>query len=169
MKSRIQKGMLAGLAATVVVSIVDVAASWIQSAMGVQQAWFHSFPTLLAAVANEVIGLPNAMWVGWLFHFVAGVLVLGPVFGVLCPKLPTDTPETKGIFFAVAAWLVMMLTVMPLHPQLGVFGVGAGFGTVIWMLVTHVLFGIVLGAVYAWLVEREKRAARPAPSATAHA
>ena len=169
MKSRIQKGMLAGLAATVVVSIVDVAASWIQATMGVQPLWFHSFPTLLAAVANEVVGLPNAMWVGWLFHFVSGVLILGSVFGILCPRLPTDTPETKGIFFAVGAWLVMMLTIMPLHPQLGVFGIGAGFGTVVWMLLTHVLFGIVLGAVYARQVERERRAAHAATSSAAHA
>lgn len=169
MKSRIQKGMLAGLAATVVVSIVDVAASWIQAAMGVQPLWFHSFPTLLAAVANEVLGVPNAMWVGWVLHFLSGTIVLGSVFGILCPKLPTDTAETKGIFFSVAAWLVMMLTIMPLHPQLGVFGIGAGFGTVIWMLVTHVVFGIVLGATYARLVERERRAAHAAPSGAAPA
>ena len=169
MKSRIQKGMIAGLAATVVVSVVDLAASWLQSAMSVQPAWFHSFPTLLAAVANEVVGLPNAMWVGWALHFLSGTLVLGSLFGILCPKLPTDTAETKGIFFAVAAWLVMMLTIMPLHPQLGFFGVGAGFGTVAWMLLTHAVFGVVLGSVYARLVERERRAARAASSAPAPA
>ncbi len=168
MNSRVKMGILAGLTATVVVSIVDVAASWAQTALAVQPTLFHSFPTLLAAVANEVVGLPNAMWVGWTLHFIAGVLILGPLFGWLCPRLPTDTAETKGIFFAVGAWLVMMLTIMPLHPQLGVFGIGAGFGTVVWMLVTHVLFGIVLGSVYAWQVQREKRAGR-VPSGTAPA
>lgn len=169
MKSRVIKGVLAGLAATVVVSILDLAGNWIQSAMSVQEPWFHSFASLLAAVGNQVLGLPNAMWVGWTLHFLAGALVLGAAFGVLCPRLPTDTPETKGIVFAVGAWLAMMLLVMPLHPQLGVFAAGAGFGTVAWMLVTHVVFGIVLGGVYAWQVDREKRAARAAPTGTAPA
>ena len=56
---------------------------------------------------------------------------------------------------AAAAWVVMML---------GVFFVGdsqvlgSNMATLGWMLVTNIVFGIVLGNVYARLVEREKRA-----------
>ena len=163
MKSRIQKGMLAGLAATVVVSIVDVAASWIQATMGVQPLWFHSFPTLLAAVANEVVGLPNAMWVGWLFHFVSGVLILGSVFGILCPRLPTDTAESKGILFAVGAFVAMGLIIAPMagvvgERPVGMFFMQAGFGTFAWMIITHAVYGLVLGNVYGRLVGHGKEA-----------
>lgn len=146
MMSRLQKGMLAGLAATVTVSALDLAAALIQQAVG--ERWFHSFPTLLAAMAGEVFGSgANHMWVGWLIHFVVGAVVLGGLFAILAPRLPTDTAGSKGILFAVGAWLVMCLTVMPLA-GLGMFGAAAGFGTVAWMLVSHVIFGLVMGRVF---------------------
>lgn len=144
MQSRLQKGMMAGLAATAAVSVVDLAAMLIQQMAG--QRWFHSFEAILTAMVRQVSGI-DIPWIGWVVHFAAGVLILGPLFAVLCPRLPTDTPATKGIVFAVGAWLVMGLTVMPLA-GLGVFGAAGGFGTVAWMLATHMLFGVVLGRVY---------------------
>ena len=36
-------------------------------------------------------------------------------------------------------------------------GMSKGFGTIAWLLVTHAVFGIVLGNVYARLVARDKR------------
>lgn len=147
MQSRIQKGMLAGLAATAVVSVVDLAASLVQTMMG--ERWFHSFQSLMSAMAGQVLGSAmNQPWIGWVIHFAAGALVLGPLFAILCPRLPTDTAASKGILFAVGAWLVMCLTVMPLA-GLGVFGAAAGFGTIAWMLVTNIIFGVALGRVFA--------------------
>src|SRR5690606_30597677 len=101
MMSRIRKGIWAGLIATIMVSIVDLGASLAQSALGVSEVWFHSFPTLLAALASQTLGLPNEIWVGWVLHFLVGTFVLGSIFGIVCPRLPTDTPETKGVFFSV--------------------------------------------------------------------
>ncbi len=149
MQSRIQKGMIAGLVATAVVSIVDLVASFVQGAMG--ERVFHSFQSLLSAMAGQVLGSGfNSSWIGWAMHFAAGIFVLGPLFAVLCPRLPTDTAATKGIFFAVGAWLVMCLTVMPLA-GMGMFGAAAGFGTIAWMLVSHIIFGVALGRTYARL------------------
>lgn len=149
MQSRVHKGMIAGLAATAVVSVVDLAASVIQQ--GVGQRWFHSFESLLSAMAGQVLGSGmNNGWIGWVMHFAAGIFVLGPLFAILCPRLPTDTAATKGILFAVGAWIVMSLTVMPLA-GLGIFGAAAGFGTIAWMLVSHIIFGVVLGRTYARL------------------
>jgi len=49
------------------------------------------------------------------------------------------------------------------------FSAAAGFGTIGWLLITHAVFGIVLGNVYARLVTREKRqAAHFMGGATAH-
>ena len=42
------------------------------------------------------------------------------------------------------------LTVMPLA-GLGIFGAAAGFGTIAWMLVSHIIFGVTLGRVFARL------------------
>lgn len=155
MMSRVQKGLVAGFAATVAVSLLEVA----NTLLG---PWASSFPRLLSVMA----GTPDLPAVGWLAHFVAGTVVLGPLFAILCPRLPTDTPETKGIVFAVGAFIVMGLTIAPLTGA-GVFGMRAGFGTLAWMILTHAVFGVVLGNVYARLVEREKRQGVPAGAATA--
>lgn len=150
MISRVQKGMIAGFVATVVVSAVDLLANLAQNLFqpAGSDRLFHSFASLLATMANSVLGSGGAsIWVGWLIHFLVGSLVLGGLFAVLAPKLPTDTPATKGILFAVGTWLVMCLTVMPLA-GLGMFGAAAGFGTMAWMLVTNIIFGVVLGRVF---------------------
>lgn len=147
MMSRLQKGFIAGFAATAVVSVVDLIAGIVQTTIG--ERWFYSFPTLVAAMMRSVAGEgANQLWVGWAVHFVVGTFLLGGLFALLAMKLPTETPATKGIVFAVGAWLVMCLTVMPMA-GMGAFGaLATGFPTVAWMLATHVVFGIVLGRVY---------------------
>jgi hypothetical protein len=162
MMSRVQKGMIAGLAATVAVSILEIA----NLLLG---PWAVSFPRLLSVMLQ----MPDMMAVGWAAHFLVGTFVLGPAFGILCPRLPTDTPESKGILFAVAAFVLMGLTVAPLagvvgERAVGMFFMGAGFGTLAWMIAIHAVFGIVLGTVYAKLVERDKKAGVMVGAAVAH-
>ena len=100
-------------------------------------------------------------------HFVIGSLVMGPLFAVLYARLPTKTPETKGILFAVAAWVAMMLIISMMgDPR--TFSGSAGFGTFGWMLITHMIFGGVMGNVFARLLAREKRAAGFIHGAPAH-
>ena len=161
MMSRVHKGLIAGLAATVAVSVLEAANLYFGP-------WTASFPRLLSVMLQT----PDLMAVGWIAHFIVGTLILGPLFGVLCPRLPTDTPESKGILFAVGAFVVMGLTVAPLVGVLGgrpvgIFFMQAGFGTLAWMIATHAVYGIVLGSVYGRLVERDKRAHAPA-GVTAH-
>jgi hypothetical protein len=153
--SRVQKGLVAGLAATVVVSVIEA----INMTVG---HWAVAFPQLLAVILQS----PDTPAIGWVGHFAAG-LGLGAVFGILCPRLPTDTPESKGILFAVGAFILMGLVVAPIGGA-GMFFMRAGFGTVAWMVVSHALFGIVLGNVYGRLVARDKRLRVPVAGATAH-
>jgi hypothetical protein len=157
MMSRVQKGMVAGFAATLAVSVLEVVNM-------VAGPWVETFPSFLAAM----LGMPDNPAVGWAVHFAMGTLVLGSAFGILCPRLPTDTPETKGILFAVGAWTVLIVAVF-LFGDPRVFRSFGGFGIVAWMLATHAVFGIVLGNIYARLVAREKRAMRDmAGAAPAH-
>ena len=154
MMSRVQKGMVAGAAATLSVSLLEAV-----NILALK--WFAPFPLIIA----NIVGMPGNLVVGWVAHAVAGVLILGPLFGVLCPKLPTDTAETKGIVFAVGAFVAFMV-VMMLFGDGGTFG--RSFGSVAWILVTHAVFGIVLGNVYARLVARDKRLGVPTGAAPAH-
>ncbi len=155
MMSRVQKGLVAGLAATVVVSIIEA----INMTVG---HWAVAFPQLLAVMLQS----SETPAIGWAAHFVAG-LGLGAVFGVLCPRLPTDTPESKGILFAVGAFILMGLVIAPIGGA-GMFFMRAGFGTLAWMIASHAIFGIVLGNVYGRLVARDKRLRVPVAGATAH-
>lgn len=155
MMSRVQKGLVAGLAATIAVSIVEL----VNVTVG---HWAVSFPQLLSVTLQT----PTTSFVGWIAHFVAGALVLGPLFAVLYPRLPTDTPESKGILFAVGAFIAMGLIIAPLA-GVGMFFMRAGFGTLAWMIASHALFGIVLGNVYGRLLRREKHH-HPVGAAPAH-
>jgi len=150
MMSRVQKGLVAGFAATVAVSLIEA----VNVSVG---HWAVSFPQLLAVMLQQPASSP----VGWVAHFAVGTLVLGPLFGILCPKLPTDTAESKGILFAVAAFILMGLFIAPMagvvgERPVGMFFMQAGFGTFAWMIAVHAIFGIVLGNVYGRLVRREK-------------
>lgn len=145
MVSRVQKGLVAGLAATVVVSIIEA----INMTVG---HWAVAFPQLLAVILQT----PDIPAVGWVAHLVAG-LALGAAFGVLCPRLPTDTAESKGIVFAVGAFILMGLVIAPIGGA-GLFFMRAGFGTLAWMIASHAIFGIVLGNVYGRLVGRSREA-----------
>lgn len=161
MMSRVQKGLVAGFAATVAVSLLEAANLYFGP-------WAASFPRLLSVMLQ----VPDQMIVGWIAHFLVGTVILGGAFGVLCPRLPTSTPESKGILFAVGAFIVMSLTVAPLAGvvgrPVGIFFMQAGFGTLVWMIATHAVYGIVLGNVYGRLVARDKRAHHVIDGATAH-
>ena len=154
MMSRVQKGLVAGLAATASVSLLEAI-----NILALK--WFAPFPLILA----NVLGMPGNLTVGWIAHAVAGVFVLGPLFGILCPRLPTDTPESKGILFSVGAFVLFMLALMVVGTP-GAFG--RNFGTIGWILISHAVFGIVLGNVYARQVARDKHAHPVIDAAVAH-
>ena len=148
MMSRVKMGMMAGAAATAVVVVLELV-----NTLG--GPWFTPFPNLVA----HMIGMDGQPIVGWVAHIITGVVILGSLFGYLCPRLPTDTFATKGIVFAVGAFVVMMTGIVLLGDRATFAGDG-GFGVVAWLLITNVVFGIVMGMVYGRLVQREKRLAR---------
>ncbi len=156
MMSRVKKGIIAGFIATVVVSVLELANLFLNHL-------FDPFPGVVA----RMFGMPGNMAAGWAIHLVMGTFVLGSLFSVLYPRLPTATPITKGIVFAVAAWVAMML-VITVSGDNRTFTGSSGFGTIGWMLALHMVFGGVLGNAYARLVEREKRGAAPIGAAPAH-
>ena len=148
MMSRVTKGMIAGFTASLAVAGLEA----VQYFAG---PWVVSFPRLLTVIMNT----ESLAWTGWAAHFAVGTLILGPLFGILCPRMPTDTPETKGIVFAVGAFVVMGLTVAPLA-GIGLFGARAGFPSIAWLVFTHAVFGAVMGNVYARMVGRDWRVHR---------
>ena len=130
------KGMVAGFAATVVLSGLMV----MKSMMGLM-------PDLdVVAMLTKMMGASSPA-AGWVAHFVIGTVVWGGLFAWLDPNLPGGSHWLKGIVFGVSAWLMMMIAVMPMAGA-GLFGMSFGMMAPIMTLVLHIIFGAVLGGVY---------------------
>lgn len=129
------RGIGAGFAATVALSMIMVA----KGMMGLM-------PELnVIAMLNQMMG--SAPIVGWIAHFMIGMLAWGVGFVFFNKLLPGKTNLIKGITFGVIAWAMMMLAVMPMAGA-GFFGLKLGMMAPVMTLMLHVIFGAVLGSVY---------------------
>jgi hypothetical protein len=133
------KGMVAGFVATVVLSALML----MKTMMGVMP---ELNPIKMIA---DMLGGPPAL--GWVMHFMIGTVLWGSLFAWLNPTLPGESHRLKGIVFSAGAWFIMMI-VMMLMAGAGFFGSHLGMTAPVMTLMLHIVFGFVLGAVYA--VER---------------
>jgi hypothetical protein len=134
-------GLVAGFIATVVLSAIMV----IKGMMGLM-------PELdVAAMIGMMMGA--SVMVGWIVHFIIGTIAWGGGFALLYGLIPGDNAVVKGIGFGVAAWLGMMIAVMPMAGA-GLFGMTFGIMAPIMTLLLHIVFGAVLGGVYGMLLQR---------------
>ncbi len=134
------KGLVAGLAATIVLSVLML----IKSAMGLLPA--VDAIQMLTQLGATHFGLPSSLAVGWIVHFVIGVVLWGLVFAGTYETWP-DGPAMKGLVFSVMVWLLMMSMFMPMVGA-GFFGTNIGAAPAVATLVLHLIFGLVLGAVF---------------------
>jgi len=83
----------------------------------------------------------------WADHFIVGTLIWGLLFGATESAVSSPAPWLKGVILGVLAWLVMMVTFMPLAGS-GLFGLKVGTSVPVGMLILHLVFGVVLGGSY---------------------
>ena len=131
----ISAGILAGFVATVVLSALMIA----KGMMGAM-----SELNVAAMIAN-MMGV--SVGVGWIVHFMIGTIAWGAGFAALNGMLPGSSVVVKGIVFGIAAWLGMMLLIMPMA-GIGLFGMNLGIMAPIMTFVLHIIFGAILGVVY---------------------
>ena len=128
-------GLIAGLAATIVLSILMIA----KSMMGLM-------PNLdVIHMLAHMMGTP--LVVGWLAHFLIGTVAWGGGFALAYAAIPGSNAVTKGLVFATGAWAAMMMIVMPIAGA-GFFGSHLGPMAAIMTLLLHLVFGAVLGGTY---------------------
>ncbi|MEO6362288.1 MAG: DUF6789 family protein [Caldimonas sp.] len=133
----IPKGMLAGLVATIVLSVLMV----LKAMMGLM-------PQLdIAKMLATMMGSPDTPLVGWIVHFAIGIVVYGVAIAVLDSKLPGPSHVGHGVMLGVIGWLIMMVMLMPMAGA-GFFGMNMGIMAPMMTLVLHLIFGAVLGWVY---------------------
>ena len=146
MQTHIGKGIVAGFIATVVLSALMI----MKGMMGVMPDL--NAIKMLTGMAHHAIATPATPLVGWLLHFMIGTLGWGYLFALAFKYLPTRSAAVKGGLFGTAAWLLMMVMVMPMAGA-GLFGLHLGIGAPIATLMLHWIYGAVLGATYGKLVD----------------
>lgn len=135
---KIGKGIIAGFVATAVLSMLML----VKSAMGLM-------PQLdMISMLSGMMGSGPAM--GWIAHFMIGAVIWGGLFALLEPNLPGGSLWVRGVLFGIGAWVLMMFGVMPMAGA-GFFGMNLGMAAPIMTLMLHVIYGAVLGGVYAAL------------------
>jgi len=131
------KGIVAGLIATVVLSILMV----MKKMMGMLPEM-----DIIKMLAGMMGG--TAM-IGCIMHFMVGA-GYGVALRLFHSSLPGGSAIGKGVTLGVIGWLVMMVMLMPMMGA-GFFGLSFGMMAPIATLILHVIFGAVLGGVYKML------------------
>ncbi|GAA5524668.1 hypothetical protein Maes01_01225 [Microbulbifer aestuariivivens] len=139
----IKQGLIAGFWATVVLSMIMV----MKAMMGLMP---NMNPIAdIVHVFDMFTGMQAGMMVGWLGHFFIGTVAWGILYSLLVNKLPGGG-LMKGLIFGAIAWMAMMVIFMPLAGQ-GFFGMKEGIMAMMATLMLHMVYGAVLGLVYAKL------------------
>ena len=133
-------GMVAGLVATVVLSLLMLTKGWMPQLDTV---------VMLDGVARAAFSdlrapVPLA---GWLWHFIIGTFWWGPLFALMAPILPGKRMWQKGVSFGFGASLLIMLMIVPLAGA-GYFGMDLSPLQPLITLLLHLVYGAVLGAVF---------------------
>jgi len=108
--------------------------------------------SMLPMVAG-LIGSDNVV-VGFMVHMVISA-VIGASYGFIAPRLPSSWMMTigAGMVYGVIWWVLGALVIMPL--ALGMGQMVLQIGDMQWLsLMGHIIFGVIMAAVYKWQVNR---------------
>lgn len=113
--------------------------------------------TAVGVVVTPMLGLPPSnpakllagamggnMVMGWIAHFMIGAVLLPAGYVFIARTIP-GSPVLRGALYGLIPWLIAMVAVMPM---MGMPAFGGGSGPAITNLITHVIYGAVLGAIY---------------------
>lgn len=138
--NKVVAGMIAGFTATVVLSVLMM----LKGKMGLMPDL-----NVIAMLASQMGGTPT---IGWLAHFMIGVVGYGIAYALLFSELALGGHAMRGLALGVVGWLVMMVLVIPMMGA-GLFGLQMASGIMVPVatLMLHAIFGIVLGLTFSKL------------------
>lgn len=142
---RIFKSVLAAALATAVLSLLFT--------LKAQLGLIPRFELIrwLTDIGHSGFGTPDgARAVGWTAHAAIGTLLWGGIFGMFYERCPGTSDLEKGLAIGIAAWLAMMVVLMPFTCG-GPFGINIGLGATLMPLIFCLVYGAVLGLAYAAL------------------
>lgn len=137
------RSMVAGFVATLVLSALMI----MKGMMGIMPEL--DVIAMLGKMSHDMMGMGGPA-IAWLLHFMIGTVLWGVLFAALYSVWPGNSPVAKGIALGVLAWLLMMIGPMPMAGA-GLFGMKLGLMAPMMTLVLHIIYGAVLGLVFAKL------------------
>ena len=150
-RAAINRGILAGLVATIVVSLLML----LKQRLGFMP---NVNPVMELAYA---LGRRGAI-AGWTAHFVIGVFAWGVLFTWFDRALARFPHWINGLYFSSIVWLGVMLLVLPAAGH-GLFGARLALGTPTVTLFLNWIYGVVLGGVYGLLQPNRWQSLRHRP------
>jgi uncharacterized membrane protein YagU involved in acid resistance len=135
----IEKGFVAGFVATIAVVLLIPFLMLTKQRLGLAPA------VKLFALLTAMSGAPAvALLAAWVIYFAISSIILGGGFALLQALVP-GPPLQRGVEFAIGAWLILMMVVLPMAgvgPFASRLGPIAGL-VVLWMtLAAQVVFGL---------------------------
>lgn len=134
-QTNLLKAIMAGVAGTIVMTMMTMVAPM----MGMPEM---DIPKML----GNFMGVP--VIVGWLAHFMVGVVLAVIYAYAFYPKL-SSAPVLKGIIYSIIPWLAVQLMLNPMMGA-GLFAANTPVPLMMVMgsLVGHLVYGIIIGLVY---------------------
>ena len=101
-----------------------------------------------AAIFSKLGTAATPTW-GWIWHFLLGTVAWGLLYAAIRDLLPGRTEPLRGLVFGLIAWVAMMVVWMPMAGK-SLFAIpDPGMMALVMTLVLHLIYGLVLGWVYA--------------------
>ncbi len=143
MLRKIVRGGVAGFVATLVLSLIMLSESHIPRLNPV---------IVLDTIARGFftsLNLP-VPFAGWMWHVLIGTVWWGAWFAIIEPVIPGRRPVIRGLYFGLAAGLVVIWAILPLVGG-GAFGMRLTIWQPVVTLIDHAIYGLVLGFVFGHL------------------
>ncbi|MEO5349717.1 MAG: hypothetical protein H7836_08735 [Magnetococcus sp. YQC-3] len=154
LSANISRGIIAGLPATAVLSVLILSDSVLP-----QFAQASLINNLIEKVM-EYQGITVFPYVGWILHFCIGTIVWGTIFGVVEPILPGRTWRRKGMAFGAGCAFVLLVAIIPIAGA-GFFGMKLTLAGILVTIMQHLIYGFVLGDAYWRLLPARERMVTP--------
>jgi uncharacterized membrane protein YagU involved in acid resistance len=139
-----RRALLAGFAATIVMSLIMVMAPL----MGMPKM---DVPAMLGSMLSAAPATPGepAWLIGLFIHLIIGTAFLSVIYAFISGHLPTSSATAKGAIFGVLVWLISQVMVMPMMGA-GLFSSSTPSPTATLMgsLIGHLVYGGIVGSLY---------------------
>lgn len=143
---KLLSALIGGLVATSVVTVL----AYVGPALGLNPLDFA------AMLGSLIVGrMAEPLAIGLLIHLVNGSIIFPAIYVFVVSRVLPGPPWLKGMAWGIALWAIVQVVLVPMA-GMGLFSSKAPHPmlAVAWSLATHVLYGVVLGAIARPRLER---------------